>query len=176
MNGSEPAAAARTGAPRVTVAVLLLAALCLSAGAAPRRAARPGAAARPTRPLISTTSPDTEFRSVEARLARFIDLLQRDRRSDAARLLSRRVTPAEREALLRRQWLRRDSRDPRDFKRLLFFPDLQIRTQRFAQNAVDLIVVPRPGSKKPPSAYLVVRMRREAGNWRVELHPDKKKA
>jgi len=164
---------------RVGIGMGLLASAGAS-GAAPK--ARPGRP-EPSRvvlppnapPLISVTARSPEYLAVESRLAQFIRFLQAGRRARAVELLSRRVTPRERRALIEKRWLRKAQGRSRDFAQILFLPDLQIRTREKIQgDTVRLHVLPRVFARKrkdTPVGVYEVRMRREQGRWFVELHP-----
>lgn len=132
----------------------------------------PAHALRRTPPLISTTSVDAEFRKAETRLASFIRLLQLDRRAEAVRYFSSRVPAAARRSFLKSQWLRR-SDSGAAAGRVLFHPDLQIRTDRLARHSAEMLVVPRKMDRKELK-LLRVRMQRENGVWRVVLRPEPK--
>jgi hypothetical protein len=152
-------------------------------GAGPRRAPAPakkragGDVRLPPNaaPVITTTSTVPAYQRAEVQLARFIRALQRGQRARAAHLLSRRVSARERRALVENRWLRREGNHRNDFGRLLYLPDIRIRTRAIYRDALKLAVAPRIlGQKKKPgvTGYLEVTMRRERGEWRVELHPD----
>ena len=153
--------------------------------ATPSRARRSTGAVRST-PLppnspgvISTTAQDEEGMRAEKRLASFIRALQAGRRERAVRLLSSRVTPQERQGLLQKRWLRANPADRKDFFQILYGSDIQIRTLAIFRDTRRLSVTPRvipfmPKKKsKRPTAYLEVRMRKEQGEWWVDLHPRK---
>jgi hypothetical protein len=127
-------------------------------------------------PAISITSSAPEYRSAEARLARFAQLLQEGHRRRAAELMSSRVTPRERQGLIEKRWLRQATGRTGDFMQVLYLPDLQIRTrERMQGNAVRLEIGPRHLHRPPkgrPTGILIVRMLRERGRWMVDLHPD----
>jgi len=116
----------------------------------------------------------------EKRLASFIRALQAGRRERAVRLLSSRVNEQERQGLLQKRWLRANPADRRDFFQILFSNDVQIRTLAIYRDTRRLTVSPRvipflPKKKtKRPAAYLEVRMRKEDGEWWVDLHPSKR--
>jgi hypothetical protein len=156
----------------------VVAALLLSLGASTALGAKPArrASSAPSAPLISVTSPVPEDRAAETRLMLFIKALQLDQRQKAARMLSRRVSAAERAALIRKRWLRRQPAarpGPRsEFAQVLFIPDLQIRTERLFRDARTLVVLPRTKRKKGLTGAIRVTMRKESGEWRVELHPE----
>jgi hypothetical protein len=136
-------------------------------------------APRVSAPTISTTSSAPEYQAAETRLAQFITALQLDRRERAARLLSHRVGPAARRALIEGRWLRRSGAQNSDFTQVLFLPDLQIRTRQVFRDSVRLAVFPRPprGKKEKRITGLVeVRMRKEYGKWWVDLRPSEKLA
>lgn len=124
-------------------------------------------------PVISLEGLTPETRRAQGRLALFITALQQRRRVKAASLLSRRVTPRERRALLEGRWLARSARGSKSFSQILYWPDLQIRTHSVTNGVPTLYVVPRivTTRKKGPAGYLVVRMRQEEGDWFVEMHP-----
>jgi hypothetical protein len=126
-------------------------------------------------PAISTTSRVPEYAAAEGRLAQFITALHVGRRARAVSLLSSRVTAAERQALLEKRWLRQDPRSTRDFAQVLFAPDLQIRSRaKIKDDMLRLSVSPRLLRRKRfGQGYLEVPMRREHGEWFVELHPEK---
>jgi hypothetical protein len=126
-------------------------------------------------PLISITSPRPEYRAAETRLGEFIRAIQMGRRKRATELLSSRVTAEERQALIEKRWLRKDPRNRKDFTQVLFLPDLKIGTQLLKGETLELYVIPRPKVKKRAGGgYLKVRMRRENGQWLVDMHPDRR--
>ncbi|MFN3648460.1 MAG: hypothetical protein ACK47B_02675 [Armatimonadota bacterium] len=135
-----------------------------------------------TAPVITTTSPVPEYREAEIKLARFINALQLDRRERAVSLLSSQVPDSARQALLERRWLN-PAAGKAQFERILFVKDLQIRPRgQIEGDTLKLYVIPRRipfnyGIKDPKKrskdliGYLEIPMRREAGEWRVELLP-----
>lgn len=133
----------------------------------------------PPRPPVITLSAELpEMESAQKRLSSFIRALQVGQRARAASFLSSRVSEAEKQGLIQKTWLRADPKDRRNMLQVLYWPDLQIHTQRVYPEAVDLAVVSRsipfmPKNKKTarPSGILKVRMRKEQGEWRVEMHP-----
>jgi len=206
----------RTGASPFRPVLLALAgalslppaALSQSAPSAPARASAAGAAKkapvrpaparrRPSRvvlppnaaPVISVTSPVSPYREAEARLALFVSALQRNRRERAAGFFSSRVPARDRQAFQSGRWLRRSGSTAADLNRVLFHPDLQIRTtNKRYQNLLMVAVTPReiPDAgltqaaknqkqrraarrRKSVAGYLEVPMRRERGDWWVEL-------
>lgn len=133
---------------------------------------------KPRAPLITVSADLPEMEAAQKRLARFIWALQVGRRAQAASYLSSQVTEAERQGLIQKTWLRADPKDHKNLLQVLYWPDLQIHTHRVYPEAVDLAVVSRsipfmPKNKKTarPSGILKVRMRKEEGEWRVEMHP-----
>jgi hypothetical protein len=151
--------------------IALLTAALLTGGAL-AQARKPNPA--PRAPVISTTSRVPEYQAAETRLAQFITALQLDRRERAARMLSSRVGPADRRALIEKRWLRRSDAKDGDFTQILFLSDLQIRTRRIQRGLVRLAVHPRSHRKqeKRVTGYLEVTMRKEHGRWWVELRPE----
>jgi hypothetical protein len=112
----------------------------------------------------------------QTRLSLFITRLQKGQRAKAASLLSSRVTEAERQGLINKRWLRYDPKDRSSVRQILYWRDLQIHTQRIMRDALDLAVVSRTIALKAkpkgrPSGILQVRMRKEQGDWWVDLHP-----
>jgi hypothetical protein len=127
-------------------------------------------------PVISTTAMDREGRAAETRLAQFIRALQQGRRLRAVQFLSSRVTPQERQALVQKRWLRKDTTRKDDITQVLFQQDLQIRTREIYQDGRKLYVVPRtipwpPKKTNRAIGYLGITMRLERGKWWVEMHP-----
>lgn len=140
--------------------------------------AAPAAAYKPRPPMITLSAELPEMEAAQKRLSRFIWALQVGQRVKATSFLSSRVTEAERQGLIQKTWLRSDPKDSKNLLQVLYWPDLQIHTQRVYPEAVDLAVVSRsipfmPKNKKTarPSGILKVRMRKEAGEWCVEMHP-----
>ena len=132
--------------------------------------------AGPRRPVISTTAQDPEGDAAETRLSNFITRLQTNRRDDAARFFSEKVTPQERQAFMEGRWPSRMVGNGHDPSVILFQPDLQIRTRNRYPDALRLDVTQRKKQAKPKKGglgltYMPVKMRRENGNWMVELHP-----
>lgn len=133
----------------------------------------------PLPPVITTTAEVAEYQGAQTTLSRFITALQQGRRARAASFMSSRVTQAEREALIQKKWLTYDPKDRGNVMQVLYWRDLQIHTQRVYKDAAVLAVVSRTIALKPkpkgaPSGLLKVRMRKEGGDWRVELHPPKR--
>lgn len=134
---------------------------------------------KPPRPPVITFSAELpEMQDAQKRLSSFIRALQVGQRARAASFLSSRVSEAERQGLIQKAWLRYDPKDRRSVSQVLYWPDLQIHTQRVYPEAVDLAVVSRAipfllKNKKAarPSGVVKVRMRKEQGEWRVEMHP-----
>lgn len=129
----------------------------------------------PPPPIITTTAEVAEYQAAQVALSRFISALQQGRRAKAASLMSSRVTQAERDAMIRKEWLRYDPKDRKNVMQVLYWRDLQIHTQRIYKEGAELAVVSRTIALKPkpkgaPSGVFKVRMRKEAGSWRVELH------
>jgi hypothetical protein len=134
----------------------------------------------PPPPVITLTATVKEVYEAQKRLASFITALQRGHRLKAASYMSSRVSQAERDAMVRKEWLRYDPTDRQNLMQVLYWRDLQIHTQRLFKEGVDLAVVSRTIALKPkkggaPSGVLEVRMRKEDGEWRVELHPSTRK-
>jgi hypothetical protein len=163
----------------VTRRLLILAA---TAGllAAPAR----GQTRRPTVPpaaayTVTTSAHDLESLRVEGRLAQFVRALQAGRREKAAALLSSRVGPEARRALIEKRWLPAKPGSG-EFGAVLFWRDLHIRTMHVQGDVRRLVVGPRkiafaPGNKKrAPIGVLEVPMRRERGQWWVDLLPPRK--
>lgn len=149
----------------------------LSANAAPpvRPARRtPTKIVWKTRPpqLISVT-----YHPAETRLAHFIRLLYAGRRQQAAELLSSKVSPAARKALVEKRWLREQPARSKDVTQVLFLPDLQIRTRALYKDGVACYVLPRKAlpkrARRGYSGYLKVRMRHERDDWWVEMFPSR---
>lgn len=128
-------------------------------------------AARPRAPVISTTSVDADFRRAEARLALFISHLQQGRRRAAADLFSARVSRRERNEFKSGRWPRPGGKGLHA-GRVLFNPDLRIRTVSVSRDSGLMEVSPRE-MKKREAGFVRIRMRRERGRWMVDLHPDK---
>lgn len=125
-------------------------------------------------PLISTTARDAECGAAELRLARFIRALQLDHRVDAAQFFSIRVSPEERQQFVEGQWPGRAIGRNNDVSAVLFQKDLQIRTRNRFTDALRMEVAPRKLPKrteKRPVGWLPVMMRREHGEWFLDLHP-----
>jgi hypothetical protein len=147
----------------------------LAGGAAAQRPAVRSYAI-PLPPTITTSTEVPDLLAAQTKLSRFITALQTGRRVRAASMLSARVTEAERQGLINKVWLRYDPKDRTNVRQVLYWRDLQIHTQRVMRDAVDLAVVSRSIALKPkvngkPSGILEVRMRKEQGEWRVDLHP-----
>jgi len=152
--------------------------LLLLAGGGAAAPARPYVPPRP--PVITLTAEDGEYHTAQTTLSRFIHALQKGNRVRATSFLSSRVTQAERDAMVRKEWLRYDPKDRKNVMQVLYWRDLQIHTQRIYPGAVDLAVVSRsiplkPKPKGAPSGILKVRMRKEGVDWRVELHAPRSK-
>lgn len=167
----------RTGI--ILFSALTAASACMAA-AAPARKPVPGYVplpAGPRKPVISTTAQDPEGDAAETRLSNFITRLQTNRREDAARFFSEKVTPEERQAFLEGHWPSRMVGNGHDPSVILFQPDLQIRTRNRYPDALRLDVTQRKKLAKPKKGgglgltYMPVKMRRENGDWMVELHP-----
>jgi hypothetical protein len=137
-----------------------------------RPARKPSKIVWKTRPpqLISVTS-----HPAETRLAHFIRLLYSGQRLKASNLLSSKVSPAARQALVEKRWLREVPQRTKDVTQVLFLPDIQIRTRKLYKDGVSCYVLPRKPlpkrKRKGYSGYLQVRMRQERDNWWVELQP-----
>jgi hypothetical protein len=149
--------------------------LCLTAPSA-LALAKPYVAPPP--PVITTTAEVPEYQAAQTNLSRFITALQRGRRAHAASFLSRRVSPADREGLIQKKWLTYNPKDRNSVTQVLYWRDLQIHTQRVYKDGADMAVVSRTIALKPkpkgaPSGVFKVRMWKEDGAWRVELHPSK---
>jgi hypothetical protein len=132
----------------------------------------------PPPPVITTTAESAEYHAAQTTLSRFITALQQGRRAKAASFMSSRVTPAERDAMVQKKWLRYDPKDRKSVVQILYWRDLQIHTQRIYKEGADMAVVSRTIALKPkpkgaPSGVLKVRMRKEGGDWRVELRAPK---
>jgi len=168
------AAAPRRGAPRVK---------------APVRKAPAGKVVVPpgAPPVISIAHSDLVYRAPERRLARFITALQTGKRRRAVAMFSSRIPAPDRQAFLQGEWLKRNPGHPEDFTQILFMKDLQIRPRGVIKGeTLRLEVVPRdipyyaekvvkdrPHAKpRPLIGNLVVPMRREHGEWFVELRPE----
>jgi hypothetical protein len=125
-----------------------------------------------TRPpqLISLTS-----HPAETRLAHFIRLLYVGKRKAASEMLSSKVPPAARQALIEKKWLREQPGRTQDVTQVLFLPDLQIRTRTLFKDGVSCYVLPRKPLPKRArrgfGGYLQVRMRHERDDWWVEMFP-----
>lgn len=155
------------------IGALLIATAKTAVGAAP-------AAYAPRPPVITTSAELPEMQNAQIRLSSFIRALQVGKRARAASFLSSRVSPAERQGLIEKSWLRYEPKNRGNVLQVLYWPDLQIHTQKVYPDAVDLAVVSRsiPFKLKTkekraarPSGIVKVRMRKEQGEWRVELHP-----
>jgi hypothetical protein len=142
--------------------------------------AAPAAYAPPRPPVITLSAELPEMQQAQIRLSSFIRALQVGQRARAASFLSNRVSAAERDGLIKKSWLRFEPKDRGNVLQVLYWPDLQIHTQKVYPEAVDLAVVSRsiPFKLKTkekraarPSGIVKVRMRKEQGEWRVELHP-----
>lgn len=141
--------------------------------------AAPAGYTPPRPPVITLSAELPEMQNAQKRLSSFIRALQVGQRARAASLLSSRSSAAERQGLIQKTWLRYDPKDRRNISQVLYWPDLQIHTQRvYSPDAVELAVVSRSipfklKNKKHerPSGIVNVRMRREQGEWRVEMHP-----
>lgn len=142
--------------------------------------ARPAAPARrtPTKIVWKTRPPQiisVTSHPAETRLARFISLLYAGRRQAASELMSSKVTPAARQAMIEKRWLREQPGRSKDITQVLFLPDLQIRTRTLYKDGVACYVLPRKALpkrlRKGYSGYLKVRMRQERDNWWVEMLP-----
>ncbi len=162
---------------RYTYVCLCVLGACAPAVPAP---ARPGTARVPANapPVISITHRDPAYRRPELRLASFITALQTGNRQRAVRLFSVRVGPTARRDFLAGRWLRRDTARRTDFSQILFMRDIQIRPRtKIAGDRLVLQIVPRdiPWDKKNKRHLLLgsldVPMRRESGDWFVELQP-----
>ena len=157
---------------------LIITVLAVPAGAQrkPRKPVVPPSAAY----TITTSAQDMESLRAETRLAQFIRALQRGRRQKAAELLSSKVTPQARQDLIARRWLPAKVGVTGDFSQLIYWRDLQIRTQRIRGERRDLVVGPRRipfATKKKqsrPTGILEVPMVREGGQWWVDLRPGRK--
>jgi hypothetical protein len=130
----------------------------------------------PLPPVISVSAEAGEYHTAQTVLSSFIQRLQVGKRAKAAELMSSRVSQAERDAMIRKEWLRYDARDRKNVLQILYWRDLQIHTQQLFKGGAQMTVVSRsiPLKAKPggtPSGILKVRMWKEAGSWRVELHP-----
>ena len=160
-------------------AVVTLGGTMLAAEAAPARPARrtPTKIVWKTRPpqLISVTS-----HPAETRLAHFIRLLYAGRRQAASEMLSSKVPPSARQALVEKRWLREMPGRSKDITQVLFLPDLQIRTRNLYKDGVACYVLPRKALPKRLrrgySGYLRIRMRHERDDWWVEMFPNQRLA
>jgi len=154
----------------------LSAILCATTAAA--ATAAPSAYVPPRPPVITLSAQLPEMENAQKRLSSFIRALQVGQRARAASFLSSRVSQSERQGLIQKSWLRYDPKDRGNVIQVLYWPDLQIHTQRVYPDSVDMAVVSRaiPFTLKKkktarPSGIVKVRMRKEQGEWRVELHP-----
>ncbi|MGV3719850.1 MAG: hypothetical protein ACO1SX_02980 [Actinomycetota bacterium] len=159
-----------------TQSILISGALLSLAAASARALAKPYVP--PPQPTISTTSEVAEYAAAQTVLSRFIIALQTGRRARAASFLSSRVSQAEREGLIQKKWLKYNPKDRNSLTQVLDWRDLQIHTQRVFKDGAEMAVVSRTIALKPkpkgaPSGVFKVRMRKEGGDWRVELHPPK---
>jgi len=152
--------------------------LGLASGPACAQAKKP---ARPVVPpaaayTVTTSAQDMESLRAEGRLAQFVRALQSGRREKAASLLSSRLGPQERRALIEKRWLPANPQG-KEFGAILYWRDLQIRTMHINGGVRRLVVAPRqiafaPGNKKrPPTGVVEVPMRLERGQWWVDLKP-----
>jgi hypothetical protein len=126
---------------------------------------------------ITVSARDAEGLRAESRLAQFIRYLQEGRRLKAVQLMSSRVPPQARQALVTKKWLPTRPTSRADFGQVFFWKDLHIRTWSIRRATRQLVVAPRrirfdPGNrKKPPTGWLEVTMRKERGEWWVEILP-----
>jgi hypothetical protein len=140
--------------------------------------AAPAGYTPPRPPVITLSAELPEMQNAQKRLSSFIRALQVGQRARAASLLSSRVSASERQGLIQKAWLRYDPKDRRNVSQVLYWPDLQIHTQRVFRDTVELAVVSRSipfklknKKRERPSGIVNVRMRKEHGEWRVEMHP-----
>ena len=127
-------------------------------------------------PNITIHSASPRYEAAQTRLASFINRLQTGKRRDAAKLMSSRVTPTEREAMVEKKWLRYQPWQHADLMQALYWPDIEIFTKEGSLKRVDLQITKRnlPAVNKktsPPAGLLVIPMRLENGSWFVDLHP-----
>lgn len=103
-------------------------------------------------------------------------------REKAVRLFSSKVTAEERRTFLEKKWLRGDASLEGNFAQMLFQKDLEIRAREKIKGDVlrcsvsprKIAHLPRMRTKgKGLVGYMEVPMRREHGEWLVELHPGK---
>lgn len=161
---------------RTPLAVTLLL-FCAPLAAAPRPAPKRPAVPLTARYTISTSAQDMESLRAESRLAQFVRALQEGRRAKAATYLSSRVGPDARRALVEKRWLPARVGARGEFNQLLFWRDIQIRTQRVHGERRDLVISPRripfnfQRRKGRPTGILEVPMLKEQGQWWVDLRP-----
>jgi hypothetical protein len=158
----------------------LIAILSLAIAAAAVAKPKPAVVPLGQRYTVTTSAQDMESLRAESRLALFVRALQQGRRQKASEFLSSRVGPEPRQALIEKRWLPAKVGAKGDFNQLIFWPDIQIHTQRIRGARRDLVISPRripfylQRHKGRPTGILEVPMVKEQGQWWVDLRPDSK--
>lgn len=156
--------------------------LALTGPAVARPKPKPPVIPLEQRYTVTTSAQDMESLRAETRLALFVKALQQGRRQKASEFLSSKVGPEARQALIEKRWLPAKVGATGDFNQLIFWPDIQIHTQRVRGARRDLVISPRQipfylqRHKGHPTGILEVPMIKEQDQWWVDLRPNSRSA